>query len=173
MAPPSGGGFFAGRHGVIAEPALPPRSRAGPLWRRRRSLPNSGGPSSNQRRGVAVSNLRCCTKAFLEPGTAPAPRCTRPGPRPTHMIDPMPTQGVVVDREFPSRSLDRCPGRQQPFNPHPFEVLASLTASGPGTLLTRHWLPPRLRPIKKKRSPVSALKAWSLKVWSPQKISQL
>jgi hypothetical protein len=27
MAPPSGGGFFAGRHGVIAEPALPPRSR--------------------------------------------------------------------------------------------------------------------------------------------------
>jgi len=27
MAPPSGGGFFAGRHGVIADAALPPRSR--------------------------------------------------------------------------------------------------------------------------------------------------
>src|ERR1700731_4016024 len=52
MAPPSGGGFFAGRHGVIAEPALPTRSRAGPLWRRRRSLPNSAGPSSKERQGV-------------------------------------------------------------------------------------------------------------------------
>src|SRR4029077_9285089 len=52
MAPPSGGGVFAGRHGVNAEPALPPRSRAGPLWRRRRSLPNSAGPSSKERQGV-------------------------------------------------------------------------------------------------------------------------
>src|SRR5258708_825948 len=101
---------------------------AGPLWRRRRSLPNSAGPSSNQRQGVAVPNLRCCTKAFVEPGTnnpvmvdqgerfigddffelilgrAGARDVRRPRLG-RHMIDPMPTERVVVDREFPCSSL--------------------------------------------------------------------
>jgi len=51
-------------------------------------------------------------------------------------------QCVMVDREFSRRPLDRCAGREKPFNPNPFEVLASLTAPGPATLLSRHRLPP-------------------------------
>src|SRR5436190_4595264 len=59
-----------------------------------------------------------------------------------HMIDPMPTQGVVVDREFPCRSLDRRAGGEQPLDPHPFGVVASLTTPRARTLFSPHRLPP-------------------------------
>src|SRR5215470_14230201 len=128
MAPPSGGGFFAGRHGVIADAAFPRAAGAGPLWQRRRSLPNSAGPSSNQRQGVAVPDLRCCTKAFVEtgtnnpvmvdqgesfvrddgfeliPGRAGARDVCRPRLR-RDMINPVSAQRVIVDRELPRRCL--------------------------------------------------------------------
>jgi hypothetical protein len=67
MAPPSGGGFFAGRHGVIADAALPRQN----------------------------------------------------------MVDPVPTQCMMVDREFPRRPFDRRTGGKKPFDPRAFEVLAS------------------------------------------------
>ena len=35
------------------------------------------------------------------------------------MIDPMPTERVVVDREFPCSSLNRRTRSEQPFDPHP------------------------------------------------------
>jgi hypothetical protein len=66
------------------------------------------------------------------------------------MVDPVPTQCMMVDREFPRRPFDRRTGGKKPFDPRAFEVLASLTAPGPGTLLSRHRLPPRLHLIKKK-----------------------
>src|SRR4029077_11288523 len=69
------------------------------------------------------------------------------------MIDPVPAQCVIVDREFSRRPFDRRAGGKQPLDPHPFQVLASLTETGSGTLLSRHWLSPRLRLIKKTRSP--------------------
>src|SRR5882762_1082174 len=52
-----------------------------------------------------------------------------------HMIDPMPTERVVVDREFPCSSLNRRTRSEQPFDPHPLGVVASPTASCPRTLL--------------------------------------
>src|SRR5206468_8751486 len=61
-----------------------------------------------------------------------------------HMTDPMPGQGVVVDREFPCRSLDRRAGGEQPLDPHPFGVVASPTASCPRTLFSRHRLSPMI-----------------------------
>src|SRR5215468_49679 len=60
---------------------------------------------------------------------------------------------TLADRELPRRCLDRCAGRQKPFNPHALEVIASLTAPCPGTLPSRHWLSPRPRLIKKTRAP--------------------
>jgi hypothetical protein len=46
-----------------------------------------------------------------------------------HMIDPMPTERVVVDREFPFSSLNRRTRSEQPFDPHPLGMVASPTAS--------------------------------------------
>jgi hypothetical protein len=46
------------------------------------------------------------------------------------------TQCVMVDREFSRRPLDRRAGRKKPFDPHPFEVIASLTA--PRAVITRY-----------------------------------
>src|SRR5215469_9032124 len=73
-------------------------------------------------------------------------------PRP-NMIDPMPTQCVMVDLEFPCRSFDRGTGGQKPLDAHAFEVLASLTASRPRTLFSPHRLFPRPRLIKKTQAP--------------------
>src|SRR5262249_58216490 len=100
---------------------------AGPPWRRRRSLPNSAGPSSKQREGVAVSGLRGRAKTSVETtaettandsvmidecerfvrddafelilGRAGA-RDVRRSSVGRNMIDPVPTQCGVVDREF-------------------------------------------------------------------------
>ena len=43
------------------------------------------------------------------------------------MIDPVPAQCVIVDLEFSRGSLDRCPGREKPLDPLPFEMIATLT----------------------------------------------
>src|SRR5262249_21954084 len=64
------------------------------------------------------------------------------------MIDPVPTQCVVVDREFARRPLDRPTGGKKPLDPHAFDVIASLTAPRPRTFLPRHRLP-RLMSFKK------------------------
>jgi len=40
------------------------------------------------------------------------------------MVPPVPTQGVIIDREFSRGSLDRCARRQQPLDPHALEVIA-------------------------------------------------
>jgi len=61
-----------------------------------------------------------------------------------HMIDPMPTERVVVDREFPCSSLNRRTRSEQPFDPHPLGVVASPTASCPRTLFSRHRLSPMI-----------------------------
>src|SRR5262249_26447097 len=73
-----------------------------------------------------------------------------------NMIDPVPTQCVVVDREFPCRSFDRGTGGQKPLDAHAFEVLASLTASRPRILFSPHRLPPVIypeNPLGRKRPP--------------------
>jgi hypothetical protein len=54
------------------------------------------------------------------------------------MINPVPTQSVVVDLEFSRGSLDRCPGREQPLDPHALGMIATLTAPGSRTLLPRY-----------------------------------
>ena len=58
-----------------------------------------------------------------------------------NMIDPVPTLCVVVDGEFARRPLDRPTGGKKPFDPHAFDVIASLTAPRPRTFLPRHRLP--------------------------------
>jgi hypothetical protein len=78
------------------------------------------------------------------------------------MIDPVPAPCVMLDREFPSRPLDRCPSRQQPLNPHPC-ILDSVRSGNPSVA---PFAPPRLRLIKKTRSPRVGIKSLS-----PQKIS--
>jgi hypothetical protein len=107
--------------------------------------------SSKQRQGVAVTDLRCRPKAFVKRTANNAvmiyqgERFIRdnffeltlghPGARDVRcpslyrdMIDPMPTQGVRVDREFPRRSLDRRARRKKPFNPHALKMITPLTA---------------------------------------------
>jgi len=54
------------------------------------------------------------------------------------MVDPVPTQCMMVDREFPRRPFDRRTGGKKPFDPRAFEVLASLTASRPRTSFSPH-----------------------------------
>src|SRR5262245_12171924 len=75
-----------------------------------------------------------------------------------NVIDPVPTQCVVVDLEFPRRPFDRRTGSKQPLDPRAFEVLASLTAPCARTLFSHHRFPPY--PISSKRRSffVSALK---------------
>jgi hypothetical protein len=55
-----------------------------------------------------------------------------------NMINPVPSQCVIVDLEFPSGSLDRCPGREKPLDPLLFEMIATLTTPGSRTFLSRH-----------------------------------
>jgi len=55
-----------------------------------------------------------------------------------NMVDPVPTQCMMVDREFPRRPLDRRTGGKKPCDPRAFEVLASLTASRPRTSFSPH-----------------------------------
>jgi hypothetical protein len=35
------------------------------------------------------------------------------------MIDPVPSQSVIIDLEFSRGSLDRCPSREEPLDPLP------------------------------------------------------
>jgi hypothetical protein len=44
------------------------------------------------------------------------------------MIDPVPSQSVIIDLKFLRGSLHRCPGREKPLDPLPFEMIATLTA---------------------------------------------
>jgi hypothetical protein len=123
-----------------------------------------------QRQRVAVPDLRCRAKAFVQStannavmidqrkrfvgddcfelilGRAGARDvcCSRVG---RNMIDPVPTQCVMVNLEFARRPLDRCTGGEKPFDPRAFEVIASLTASRPRTLSRPIGLP-RLCPSK-------------------------
>ena len=180
MAPPSGSGFFADRYGVTADAALPPRSRCRSALATATIVTQFRGTLQQQREGVAVSDLRGRAKTSVETtaettandavmidecerfvrddgfelifGRAGADdvRRSRLG---RNVIDPVSAQRVIVDRELPRRCLDRCAGRQKPFNPHALEVIASLTAPCPGTLPSRHWLSPRPRLIKKTRAP--------------------
>jgi hypothetical protein len=69
----------------------------------------------------------------------------RPGPHDVrragfrrNVVPPVPTQCVIVDREFSRGSLHRCARREQPFDPHALEVIATLTSPGSRTLLSRH-----------------------------------
>src|SRR5262249_6229190 len=169
---------------------------AGPLWRRRRSLPNSAGPSSKQREGVAVSDLRGRAKTSVETtaettandavmidecerivrddgfelifGRAGADdvRRSRLG---RNVIDPVSAQRVIVDREFARRPLDRPTGGKKPLDPHALEVIASLTAPCPGTLPSRHWLSPRPRLIKKRHGRRVSIRICSSKISLPQR----
>jgi hypothetical protein len=54
------------------------------------------------------------------------------------MIDPVPSQSVIINLEFSRGSLDRCPSREKPLDPLPFEMIATLTAPRSRTLLSRH-----------------------------------
>ena len=40
------------------------------------------------------------------------------------MIDPVPTQGVVIDLKFPRGCLDRRAGGEKALDPHAFEMIA-------------------------------------------------
>jgi hypothetical protein len=71
---------------------------------------------------------------FARPG---ARDVRRPGFR-RNMVPPVPTQGVIVDREFSSSSLDRSARRQQTLDPHALEVTAPLTSPGSRTFLSCH-----------------------------------
>jgi len=47
-----------------------------------------------------------------------------------NMVPPVPTQAVVVDREFSRGSLDRCAGCQKTLDPHALNVIAALVSPG-------------------------------------------
>jgi hypothetical protein len=50
----------------------------------------------------------------------------------------VPSQSVIIDLEFSRGSLDRCPSREEPLDPLPFAVIATLAAPRSRTLLSRH-----------------------------------
>ena len=54
------------------------------------------------------------------------------------VIDPVPAQCVIVDLKFQSSSLDRRADREEPLDPHAFEVITTLTAP----LRRRQYTPP-------------------------------
>jgi len=58
------------------------------------------------------------------------------------MIDPVQTQCMVVDLEFPRGRLVRRARGEKALDPHAFEMIASLTSPCSRTLLPRHVLPP-------------------------------
>jgi len=47
-----------------------------------------------------------------------------------NMVPPVPTQAVVVDREFSRGSLDRCAGCQETLDPDALNVIAALVSPG-------------------------------------------
>jgi len=57
------------------------------------------------------------------------------------MIDPVPTQGVVIDLEFLRGCLDRRAGGEKTLDPRAFEMIAPLTSPCSGTLLPWHGSP--------------------------------
>src|SRR5215471_7434911 len=61
-----------------------------------------------------------------------------------NVFDPVPTQCVIVDLEFPCRTLDRGASGQKPLNPRALAVITTLTASRQRTSLPPHSLPRRL-----------------------------
>ncbi len=122
---------------------------AGPLWRRRRSVTQFRG--TFQRDGGIFSPGFRLPAAHLPRRSGPERVCSPvpAGPQPErvlvmsegnkgNMVDPVPTQCMMVDREFPRRPFDRRTGGKKPFDPRAFEVLASLTASRPRTSFSPH-----------------------------------
>jgi hypothetical protein len=113
-------------------------------------------PSRQQRQRVAVPELRCRAKPFVKRaadnpvmvyqrerfirydlfelifGRAGARDVRRPRLW-RDVVDPVPAQRVIVDLEFSSGSLDRCPGREEPLDPHAFEMIATLTSASSRT----------------------------------------
>jgi hypothetical protein len=118
-------------------------------------------PSREQRQRIAVPQLRGGAKPFVERTANNAVMVDqresfvgddvfelifgRPGARDVrragfrrNMVPPVPTQGVIIDREFSRGSLDRCARRQQPLDPHALEVIAPPTSPGSRTPLSCH-----------------------------------
>src|SRR5262245_26949014 len=57
------------------------------------------------------------------------------------MIDPVPTQGMVVNLEFPRGCLDRRASCEKALDPHAFEMITPLASPCSRTLLLRHVRP--------------------------------
>ena len=118
-------------------------------------------PPREQRQRIAVPQLRDGAKSFVERAANNAVMVdqrerfvrdelfelifSRPGARDVpcagfrrNMVPPVPTQGVIIDREFSRGSLDRCARREQTLDPHAFEMIAPLTSPGSRTPLSCH-----------------------------------
>jgi hypothetical protein len=61
---------------------------------------------------------------------APAPGDEHRPRLPGKLIDPLLAQRVVIDIEFTCRPVDRSTRRQELFDPHPLEVVATLASPG-------------------------------------------
>jgi hypothetical protein len=88
-----------------------------------------------------------------------------------NMVSPMPTQGVIVDREFSRGSLDRCAGCQETLDPHALNVIAALASPGPRALWSCHLFSQSY--IFKNEVPLSATsyfqwQFYSTKLWCGQ-----
>src|SRR5262249_49424870 len=106
---------------------------------------NSRATAREQRHRIAVPELRACAKPFVKRAAnkadRPPPirlrRSLRAGPwslrrlRCTPLaLPPVPTQSVIIDREFSRGSLDRCARCQETLDPHALNVIAALTPPG-------------------------------------------
>jgi hypothetical protein len=78
-----------------------------------------------------------------------------------NMVPPVPTQCVIIDREFSSDSLNRPARREQTLDPHAVEVITALTSPGSRATLSCHWLFPPLY-FKKLdlAAPVCGINSW-------------
>ena len=118
-------------------------------------------PTCKQRQRVAVSQLRCRAKALVKRAANDAivvdqrKRFVRDdffelifggaGARDLrytcfcrNMVDPVPTQCVIVDLKFSRGSFNRRAGRKKPLDPHALEMITPLTSPGSRTLLSCH-----------------------------------
>src|SRR5215470_1984838 len=64
-----------------------------------------------------------------------------------NVVDPVPTQCVIVDLEFPCRPLDRGASGQKPLKPRAFVVITTLAAPRLRASLPPHSPPRRLNLI--------------------------
>jgi hypothetical protein len=71
-----------------------------------------------------------------------------------NVVYPMPTQGMIIDREFSRGSLDRCARCQKTLDPHALDMIAALASPGSRAFWSWHVFPHTY--ILKNKAPLSA-----------------